>query len=289
MIKRQFYGAILFFLSHTLHAQTNFNVIAVDGLFMRTQPSLEGRKIYQFMFGEELMSIDSISIDMNQYTFTLSDTNSWIEVVNHEGLKGYVYGYYLSPKFYRPNPPYYDDEFGSRNTTIYINGAKVVIPNYQSDGKRKSGDTVYVWEAVFNEIGDKIVYVEPTDSLANISVEYTCVEELNPWGAADSNGNKVPRWKHHEPFQHLNPIHNNFFPTPVTAYDSIRENSAKRLHLERSPDWDHVGEGWWVPRYIFHGAIVPYQITSVLIKITLEYPNGEKVVTVLSIGLSYGC
>lgn len=270
-------------------AQQYFNVIAVDGLFMRSAPNSEAKKLYKFLLGEELSIVDSNNINVRTYKFSIDDSNSWFHVKNHEGLKGYVYGYYLSPKFYPPNPPYHDDEYGSRNTTISTATCTVVIPNYQNDGWTQNKDTTYIGEAVFNEIGDKVVYVLPNDSEAVVKVEYTCLEELNPWGAMDSNGLPVAMWKHHEPFEEIQPIHSYFFPIPITQYDSIRENTAKRLNLKRSPDWDYVGEGWWVPRYIFHHTIVPYQITNVLIRISLSYPNGQESVEILKIGLSYGC
>lgn len=289
MKKLLFFALFSWVFISEVDAQNNFNVIAVDGLYMRATPNAEGRRLYRFLFGEELRLVDTLPMPFQSYEFSLDDPNSWFRVQNHQGVKGYVYGYYLSPKVYPPNPPYTDDEYGSRNTTIYTDAATIIVPNYQNEGLLKRNDTIYIGEAVFNEIGDKVIYVMPKDSQAVVQVEYTCVEELNPWGARNAEGQLVPKWKHHEPFEQLPSLHQYFFSIPVTQYDSIRERSARALQLERSPNWDHVGEGWWVPMYVYHETIVPYQITSVLMKVTLHHKKGAKEEIILNFGLSYGC
>lgn len=157
------------------------------------------------------------------------------------------------------------------------------------DFKVSKKDTLVLQEIVFNEIGDKLLKVKPKNNHRNIEVYYTRIETLNDWGNTKNNEGIIPKWKGNAPFIKLKVTNEFFYRIPTTDYENVRESTAQKLNLKRAPNWKDVGEGWWIPRYIYRGLIVPYEIESIILKIVTTDSNNEIKTEYIKIKLSYGC
>ncbi|MCH2192915.1 hypothetical protein [Kordia sp.] len=93
----------------------------------------------------------------------------------------------------------------------------------------------------------------------------------------------MPKWKGSQPYKKMEPTNAFFYRIRITNYDDIRESTVKKLNLERAPNWEEVGEGWWVPIYKYKGLIVPYEIKSVLLKVVTTDANGTVVQIMLKL------
>ena len=158
--------------------------------------------------------------------------------------------------------------------------------NFQSEEAReesKNKDTLLSYEEVFYEVGNKLFKIKSKKNIKKTEVYSTVVEALNSWGETKNEDGIVPKWKGSQPYKKMEPTNAFFYRIRITNYDDIRESTVKKLNLERAPNWEEVGEGWWVPIYKYKGLIVPYEIKSVLLKVVTTDANGTVVQIMLKL------
>lgn len=286
-----------FFLIPEIQAQDFYSVIAENGLIVRAKPNVKSERIGKFYCGEpvELIQKTNIKIEINDDGRKVE--GNWYLVVSKSRemseLKGYVFSGFLLKNNDAWNIGWgcntdkivCSAEFSTKNTDV-------TIYNFQLDGnevENKKKDTLVLYEAVFNEVGDKLLKIKPKKKYKKIEVYATVIETLNDWGETKNEDGIVPKWNGSKPYTKLEATNNFYYRVPIIKYDKIREATAKKLNLERAPNWDEVGEGWWVPRYKYKGLIVPYEIKSVLFKIITTDLNNKVAIDYVEIVLSYGC
>ncbi|WP_298516054.1 SH3 domain-containing protein [uncultured Kordia sp.] len=280
-----------FLLSITdVFGQDFYSVIAENGLVIRDKPNLNAERIGKFYCGEAVKLIEKTDIRLQVNDHNTSISGAWFLVTSKSGLKGYVFSGYLLKKEHQWNIGVTcDSNLLVCSTTFSTKKNDFEIFNFQIEGQETKKDTLLLYEAVFNEIGDKLLKIKPKKDLKKIEVYYTRMETLNEWGSTKNSDSIIPKWKGNKPFIKLEATNNIFYRIPITDYENIRESTAKQMNLERSPDWDHVGEGWWIPRYQYKGIIAPYEIKSILLKIITTDLNHKTETKYIEIGLSYGC
>jgi hypothetical protein len=270
--------------------QDFYSVIAENGLVIRNKPDLNAERTGKFYCGESLKLIEKTDINLQIRDNNKSIQGKWFLVTSKSGLKGYVFSGYLLKKFGQWNVGVTCDEgLLVCSTTFLTKNNDFEIFNFQLEGQETKKDTLVLYEAVFNEIGDKVLKVKPKKEFKKIEVYYTRIETLNAWGSVKNSDSIIPKWKGNTPFIKLNATNDIFYRIPLTDYENVRESTAKKLKLKRSPDWDYVGEGWWIPRYMYKGVTAPYEIKSILLKVITTDLNNNTETTYIEIGLSYGC
>lgn len=281
---------LLLFLVTKSYGQEFYSVVAKSGLIIRQRPDVKAQRIGKFSCGEDLELVRKTSKHFKIKDQNHSISGYWYLVKSKTSFKGYVFGGYLLKK--------HDDwkigntcenETVTCSTKFSTEEHNFEIYNFQIEGNEHRKDTLLLHEATFNEIGDKLLKIEPKKGVKQPEVYYTRLETLNDWGTTKNAKDIIPKWKGQHPFIKLNVVNGNFYRVPKTNYDDTRELTAKKLNLKRSSDWDEVGEGWWIPRYNYKGLIVPYQIKSIILKIVSTDLNGKKKVNYIEINLSYGC
>jgi uncharacterized protein YgiM (DUF1202 family) len=291
-----FISFFLFFAFIT-QGQEFYYVIAENGLIVREKPNSKSKRIGKLYSGEPVELIENTNIELEikennkiikgKWYFVVSQTRSMSE------LKGYVFSGYLLKYHKHWNAGGGCDnyeivcksEFSTKSSDFSI--YNVQTADYGNASKKK--DTLLLYEEGFNEIGDKLLKIKPKENYKNIEVFYTTIETLNDWGETKNSDGIVPKWKGNKPYIKLEPTNDFYYRLPVIDYVKIREATAKKLNLTRSPDWDYLGEGWWYARYKYKGIIVPYEIKSVLIKIITTDIEDNVRTEFVEIELSYGC
>jgi len=270
--------------------QDFYSVIAESGLVVRDKPDLNAERIGKFYCGQSLKLLENTGIDLQVNDNKKQILGKWFLVTSKSGLKGYVFSGYLLKMSDKWNIGFTCDSNLLVCSTKFSTGKNdFEIFNFQIEGQETKKDTLLLYEAVFNEIGDKLLKIKSKKELKKIEVYYTRIETLNAWGNIKNSDSIVPKWKGHKPFVKLKAVNNIFYRIPTTDYDKVRELTASKMKLKRSPDWNEVGEGWWIPRYMYKGVIAPYEIKSVLFKIITTDFNNQVETKYIEIGLSYGC
>ncbi|MGH1387186.1 SH3 domain-containing protein [Kordia sp.] len=270
--------------------QDFYSIIAENGLVIRNKPDLKAERIGKFYCGESVKLVEKTTISLQIRDHNKTIDGKWFLVTSRSGLKGYVFSGYLLKMLDQWNVGVTcDTDLLVCSTTFSTKKNDFEIFNFQIEAQETKKDTLLLHEAVFNEIGDKLLKVKPRNDLKKIEVYYTRLETLNNWGSTKNSDSIIPKWKGNQPFIKLNATNDIFYRIPLTDYDKVREATAKKLKLERSPDWDVVGEGWWIPRYVYKGIIAPYEIKSILLKIITTDFNNNTETKYIEIGLSYGC
>lgn len=274
-----------------IFGQEFYSVIAENGLNVRNKPDLNSKLLGKFSCGEDLILLQKTDTELTLVDNEIEVTGYWYKMTSKTDLTGFVFSYYLLQKNESPvGRLNWNDQFGNNNTHLTTKNFDITIYNFQVEGfKEKHKDTLILFEEVFNEIGDKLVRIEPQKNM-KIEVYYSYLETLNNWGSAKDSIGYIPKWSDIAPYIKLKKHNNFFYRIPPTEYEKIRETTAKKMNLQRSPDWENSGEGYWYPRYIYKGIVVPYEIKSVLFKIVTTDSNTNKSETKhMEIILSHGC
>ncbi|UTW65479.1 SH3 domain-containing protein [bacterium SCSIO 12643] len=281
---------ILISLHLNVNAQEFYSVAAEHGLIIRQKADMTSPRIGKFLCGQDLKLIQKtdISVEVQDQNGTIK--GHWYLMSSPSGYQGYLFSGYLLPKLESwQNGVTCEDEYIPCSTKLSTPNCALEIFNFEIEGQDHKPDTFALYEAVFNEVGDKLLKVKPRKEFQNIEVYYTRVETLNAWETAKDSNGIIPKWKGHDPFVKLEPFNQFFYRIPPTDYDNVREKRAQIMHLKRSPDWEESGEGGWFPRYIYKGQIVPYEIQSIILKIVTTDLDKNTSTEYIEIGLSYGC
>ncbi|MFK7750729.1 MAG: SH3 domain-containing protein [Kordia sp.] len=282
--------SFLLLLVTEVFAQDFYSVIAENGLVVRDKPNLNAERIGKFHCGTSIKLIENTGIDLQVNDNKKQILGKWFLVTSKSGVKGYVFSGYLLKKEHQWNVGFTCDEgLLVCSTKFSIKKNSFEIFNFQIEAQETKKDTLLLHEAVFNEIGDKLLKIKPRNDLKKIEVYYTRLETLNDWGSIKNSDSIIPKWKGNKPFIKLKAANDIFYRIPTTDYDKVRELTAVEMNLERSPDWDNVGEGWWIPRYMYKGVIAPYEIKSILLKIITTDIHNKTEVSYIEIVMSYGC
>jgi len=273
-----------------VRAQEFYSVAAEHGLIIRQKADMTSPRVGKFLCGQDLKLIQKTDIPVEVQDQNETIKGHWYFMSSPSGFKGYVFSGYLLPKqeSWR-NGVTCEDEYIPCSTELSTQNNMLEIFNFEIEGQDHKPDTLVLYEAVFNEIGDKLLKVKPRKEFQNIEVYYTRMETLNAWETAKDSNGIISKWKGHHPFIKLESFNQYFYRIPPTDYDNVREKRARIMHLKRSPDWDESGEGGWFPRYIYKGQIVPYEISSIIIKIVTTDSKNISTTEYIEIGLSYGC
>ena len=284
--------AIIVFISLSLSVfgQEYYSAISDNGLIIRIEPNMEAKRVSKLACGEDLSLIKKTGIKVSITDKNKKIDGSWYYIKSNKGIKGYVFSGFLLQK--KTKPEYEgicDEHYGKCDTKISFSNFDFIIYNYQKEGVTTKHDTLVIYEAVFNEIGDKLIQIKPKADILNVDIYYARIESLNSWGSEKNSQGIVPRWKGHDPFINLSKKNSYYFRIPTTNYDEVRNKTVKRMNLKEAPNFHESGEGWWIPRYIYKGIIAPYQIESVLLKVVTKYKSGDIKVKYVELNLSYGC
>lgn len=284
--------SLLFFVP--TQAQELYSVIADNGLNVREKPSLNSEHIGKFYCGEDIKLIEktNVNLSVNEHGKTINGFWYIVTSTSREDsvLRGYVFsGYLLKRNDHRNMGLICPRGEIDCITDFSTNNNQFKIFNFQIEGQSTKKDTLILYEDVFNEIGDKLLKIEPKKAYKKIEVYYTRIESLNEYGRKENSFGEIPKWKGHKPYIKLESSNEFYYRIPLTDYDHIRESRAKALSLERAANWDDVGEGWWVPKYKYKGVIAPYEIRSVLLKIITTDLKNQRQIEFIEIILSYGC
>jgi len=278
----------------TVNSQSFYSVIAENGLIVRKKPAENSERLGKFFCGESVELVEKTKVQSSITHLTKTLEGYWYLVKSTSRttteLKGYVYS-----RFLLKNRTGWDigvtcnDHKIVCSTKLSTEHTELELFNFQIEEQEKHVDTLIIHEAVFNEIGDKLLNIKPKEPSSKVDVFYTRIETLNDWGTAKNNEGQILKWKGNKPFTQLDAANESFYRIPLTDYENVREATAKELDLERAPNWDYVGEGWWIPRYEYKGIIAPYEIKSVLLKILVTDVNNDTRTEYIEIRLSYGC
>ncbi len=286
--------SIFVLIGFRAQSQENYSVVAENGLIVRAQPSFDSPRLGKFLCGEPLKLLKKTDIQIEIPVDSQSIKGYWYYVISKSRvspeLKGYVFSAFLL-KFNAPERTGMTCEENEIVCSIQIatKQTQIEIFNYQIEAQDKKHDTLMLHEAVFYELGDKLLKVKPKNDIKKIEVFYTLLETLNEWGNERNEAGVIPKWKGYQPYQKLEVVNQWFYRIPLINDENRREATAKRMKLKRSPHWDHIGEGWWVPMYLYEGLIVPYEISSAILKIVITDQNNETKTEFIEIGFSYGC
>ena len=280
----------LLFFATIINGQTYYSVAAEGGLYARSTPSLTAPRVGKFASGENVILLRETMEFLVIKDSTTPVEGYWVQVKSESGIVGYVCSGYLIEKHQDFDYHNYCDEYyGDCDATLKAKDYQINIFNYQMDAHYNAGDTLFISEAVFNEIGDCVFQLKPKEGGVKIKVYHTVYETLNAWGYTKNEAGIIPRWMGHEPYVELEPTNHIFYRVPVTDYEGLREARAKKLKLKRYSPWDYESEVYWVPHYTYRGVRAPYFIEAVLLKIVLIHPNGKVQFKYIKITLSYGC
>lgn len=288
---------LLLVLVFRVNAQDYFSVIAENGLWIRTEPSLKSGRIEQLSVGQDILIVEKTGIRASINENDEKIDGEWYKIAETKGNKaGYVFSGYLLEKKENQNNGFNRDGKYNRYTKVSFEKFDLKIYNYRiQENITKKKDTIQVFEYVFNEIGDKLLHIIPKQKKDSISVAYTIVENINEqynyreikstefdnW-----NENRV-RWKGQEEFANLNNKFN-FFRIPTTQYEQKEVFRKQNLQL-RDTLIDLSGESSNIATLIYKGKPCTYGLGPVILRIELYSENGEKSTKYLTIDLSYGC
>ena len=289
-IKFVLYCCLILITSSSTFGQSYYSVAAEGGLFARSTPSLTAPRTGKFACGENVILLKETNEFIEIKDSTSNVKGYWVQVKSANGLVGYACKGYLIEKHQDLDyHNYCEEEYGACNAKLSTKDYQLNGYNYQMEAHHNTTDTLFISEAVFNEIGDCVFQLKPKESGIQVKVYHTVYETLNAWGDTKNEEGIVPRWMGHEPYVQLQPTNENFYRVPVTDYEGLREARAKKMKLKRSSPWDYPSEGYWVPHYTYRGLRVPYFIEAILLKIVLIHPNGNVQFKYVKITLSYGC
>ena len=283
------------------HAQNTFAVIAKNGLIIRDSAGSNGERLAKIPLGGYVHKIGETNKEITVVDGKEIITGKWVKV-DYQGLQGgYVFDGYLIPvdsSWQIQNMEI--DPYSPCNSTFSFTDFNLVIYNYQSEpeGIDYHNDSASCYELVFNEIGGKIIGVNPLIDVDSIQVlstvnesiyeqyDYTIQgqlseDEYNSWGE------KRVHWEGHEAFVPL-VKKRNYFAVPKTPYEE-QELFRKNKFALRDTLVDRSGESWNVATLVYHEKPCLYVIEDVVFKVLL-YKDGKAIdEKIIVINLSYGC
>lgn len=291
--------ALLQGYSATLQAQGEgfADVIAKSGLWLRSEPNSESKKILKLPFRKEVELLAN-----THQAWTVVDNGKtivghWVLVSAGLDSLGYVFDGFLLKKERAENEGYEafcDSEFSPCDTRVSSENYEWIIYNYQSDLIEQIGkDSIEISEYVFNDIGDKLLEIKPKVLMDSVAVFYTFIERVDEFYNSekiaweDWEGQEHVSWAGHEDYRRL-PMKGNFLRFPVIDYEG-QEKRRKMLLSASDTIIDMSGESYNVATMIYKDVPCSYLLEKVAIKI-ISYPsNGVPDIKEYFIWLSYGC
>lgn len=287
-----------FVLSSIAQKQELFTVIAHSGLSLRKEPALNSKKIALLRFNQEVKLLKCTNIALSIRDEAKHINGYWVKVETLKGLVGYVFDAYLLERNTSIKDIYIcENGENSCQSQFSFKNFDVVIYNYlveeHDEGHQLRNDTLFVYEYVFNSLGDKLIEVFPKTTIDSVGIYYTYGESiLEIYKPADNVSdddwykNRV-KWYGHEEMKRL---HNKglFFRVPDTDYEGQEEFRQQQMEL-RDTMVVKEGEFEQIATLVYQDKACIYMIEKIILKIVL-FKEGKEIGTkYIDVILSYGC
>lgn len=303
-MKKQYLLLLMLILSNISYAwcqnqlvKAVYTVAAPSGLIVRQGPSTHSEKLGKFPLGEHVELIENTGKKLSIRDNGIVIQGSWFKVKRMQlswdttqVLTGYVFSGYLLRNESRPYNP--ANATAKTNSILEFENFKLTISFYNIENSYDDfgivkNDTMHLYEEVFNDIDDKLIYIEPKVKTDKVELFYTLTENIWEYGYEEDNPNMY-RWKGSNPFKKL-PLTRNMALFPKVDYEKI--GNARRIRLKLRDTLVHFpGEMGGTTCTMSHdGKPCVHFIPNVILKVILYRTDGTIDIKYVDINLSYGC
>lgn len=304
MTKQYIILLILIFNNHysawsqnQLRDKSYYTVAAKNGLTVRSEPSIISKKLGKFTSGEHLEFIEDTEKFLSIIDNGITVNGNWFKVkkMNHSWdkkstLTGYVFSGYLLKNKSEPYNP--SDAITTQNSVLKFKNFNLNFSFYKIDNRYENhnivkNDTIYAYEDVFNDLGDKLIHIEPKVKIDKVELFYTFKEKIWEY-KIDTDDSKGYSWEGSSAFKKLS-LNRQMVLFPKIEHE--KTETSRELNLKLRDTLVHYpGEmGGTTATMSYNGKPCVHSISDVILKIILHHSNGTKEVKYVSINLSYGC
>ncbi|ADV48771.1 SH3 type 3 domain protein [Cellulophaga algicola DSM 14237] len=277
---------------------TIYTVAAKNGLSVRSEPSTSGEKIGKFPPGEYVVLLEDTGSYLSLVDNGVPVNGNWFKVKTMRNswdtkpiLTGYVFSGYLLKNESKPYNP--SDALTTANTTLKFDSFDLSFYFYETETGSETSpivkqDTVFVSEDVFNDLGDRLLYIEPKESTTSIALFYTFKESIWEYNFDATKSKEKYAWEGYGPYKEL-PLTRNMALFPKIAYEKVE--TSREVNLKLKDTLVHYpGEmGGTTATMSYQGRPLVHFIADALLKIVLHHSNGTTEIKYVNITLSYGC
>lgn len=277
----------LLLISTSLTAQTYYTVVAKSGLLIRKGPSVNDEKIERLKAGTHLKLLKDTNIPLSIKDDGKTITANWFQVKTKDSAMGYVFSGYLVKNKTIPREGVECDTLQPCDTKIKSEFFDITFYNYQIEEEvSHKTDSINVFEYVFNDLSNKVIYIQPKQKGDKVDLHYSYKEEINELYNGDE-GYNYASWTCIDDFKPLTG-NRNFFVFNDIDYEGQEEFRQKQLKLRDTS----VYSGGEIPveaTLIYKNKPCTYFITEVILKVVIKRNNKAVETKYINIVLSYGC
>lgn len=279
----------LVFMALSLTAQAHYQVIAPSGLFLRDMPARHGTRLGKLPVGASVELLERSGQRLTVQDDGQDLTGEWVKVQHPDFPAGYVFDGYLLPQQIDPQSSIGCDDQLPCDTHVPMGEVALTFFQYQAEGlSRKSPDTLFIYEYVFNNLTDKLIHIRPEVPLQSVQLFMTLHETITHQYDPLHPDAPLAQWQGAEPFREIKGDRG-FFRIPSKMIDENQETFRQQQLGLRDTLVDHSGESWDVATLIYAGKPSLYVIDELWLKLLLTYPDGRQRAQYLRVELSYGC
>ncbi|WP_435654787.1 SH3 domain-containing protein [Cellulophaga baltica] len=275
-----------------------YTVAAKNGLTVRSEASIHGEKLGKFPPGEYVELLEDTGTYLSLTDHGVAVNGNWFKVKtmrnawdNKPILTGYVFSGYLLKNEHKPYNP--SDALTTETSTLKFDSFDLSFYFYETEEGSETStivkkDTLFIYEAVFNDLGDRLIYIEPKVNTTKIELFYTFKESVWEYNFDASKSKEKYAWEGYGPFKEL-PLTRHMALFPQIGYEKVE--TARQVNLKLNDTLVHYpGEmGGTTATMSYQGRPLVHFIADTLLKIVLHHSNGTTEIKYVNITLSYGC